>query len=253
MSTPPADALVRVLVVEDEPLARQKLRALVDELEWAACVGEAADGRVALALLDELEPDLVFLDVELPELSGLAALEQASHAPAVVFTTAYDRYAVSAFELAAVDYLLKPFGRERFMAAAERARRALGAEGPSGAERARLALGGAQEPLTRLLVRDRGRITPVSVADIERLEAEDDYVALHAHGRRHLVYLPLADFERRLDARQFLRIHRSHIVNLDFVRHLVPYDGTRFQVEMRDGTKILASRARSRELRHLAL
>src|SRR5690606_25446635 len=108
-----------------------------------------------------------------------------------------------------------------------RARRALGADGPSGAERARLALGGAQEPLTRLLVRDRGRITPVAVADVERLEAEDDYVALHAHGQCHLVYLPLADFERRLDPRQFLRIHRSHIVNLDFVRHLMPYDGTR--------------------------
>jgi two-component system LytT family response regulator len=245
---------VRVLLVEDEPLARQTLRALVDELPWATCVGEAADGRTALALLDEMRPELVLLDIELPELSGLEVLARARHRPAVVFTTAYDRYAVSAFELAAVDYLLKPFGRERFRAAAERARRALASDDdPPAAERARQALADAGAPLTRLLVRDRGRITPIAARDIERLEAEDDYVALHAQGRRHLVYLPLGDFEQRLDPAQFLRVHRSHIVNLDFVRHLVPYDAGRLQVEMRDGTKILASRARSKTLRDRAL
>ena len=248
----------RVLVVEDEPLARAKLRALVDELPWAECVGEAADGRAALAMLDALRPDVVFLDIELPELSGLEVLARATHQPAVVFTTAYDRYAVSAFELAAVDYLLKPFGRERFQAAAERARRAAvpaADDEPPPAERARRALAelGAGGPLTRLLVRDRGRITPIAVRDVERLEAEDDYVALHAHGRRHLVYLPLNEFEQRLDPAQFVRVHRSHIVNLDFVRHLVPFDAGRLQVEMRDGTRVLASRARSKALRELAL
>jgi DNA-binding LytR/AlgR family response regulator len=102
-------------------------------------------------------------------------------------------------------------------------------------------------------VRDRGRITPIAVRDIERLEAEDDYVALYAHGRRHLVYLPLADFEQRLDPAQFVRVHRSHVVNLDFVRHLVPFDAGRLTVEMRDGTRIVASRARSKALRELAL
>ena len=253
--------LVRVAIVEDEPLALQRLRALVAELAWATCVGEAADGRAAVALLESRRPELVFLDVELPELSGLEVLARSAHAPAVVFTTAYDHYAVSAFELAAVDYLLKPFGRERFHAAAERARRALSAgEEPDGAdaappvaERARRALAEGSGPLARLLVRDRGRITPIAVGDIERLEAEDDYVALFAHGRRHLVYLPLADFEQRLDPAQFVRIHRSHVVNLDYVRHLVPYDAGRLQVEMRDGTRILASRARSRVLRERAL
>ena len=118
--------------------------------------------------------------------------------------------------------------------------------------RARAALS-ARGPLTRVFVRDRGRILPIPVREIERLEAEDDYVALHARGRRFLVYLPLGEFERRLDPDHFLRIHRSHIVNLDHVSALAPYDGARLQVEMRDGTKILASRARSRELRHLAI
>jgi two-component system LytT family response regulator len=253
---------VRVLVVEDEPHARAKLRALVDGLPWATCVGEAADGRDALARVDALRPDLVFLDVELPELGGLDVLERAAHRPAVVFTTAYDRYAVRAFELAAVDYLLKPFGAERFAAAAERARRALAAGGEAGddeeqppppGERARRALAEGAGPLTRLLVRDRGRITPVAVRDVERLEAEDDYVALHAHGRRHLVYVPLGELEARLDPAQFVRVHRSHVVNLDFVRHLAPYDAGRLLVEMRDGTRIVASRARSAVLRGLAL
>ena len=254
--TSSSEAPARVLIVEDEPLARGKLRALVDALPWATCVGEAADGRTALEQLDALRPDLVFLDIELPEMNGLDVLARARHAPAVVFTTAYDRYAVSAFELAAVDYLLKPFGRERFLAAAERARKALAAvadDEPPAAERARRALAETAGPLTRLLVRDRGRITPIAVRDIERLEAEDDYVALHAHGRRHLVYLPLGEFEARLDPAQFVRVHRSHIVNLDFVKHLVPFDAGRLQVEMRDGARILASRARSKALRELAL
>jgi two-component system LytT family response regulator len=247
------EAAVRVLIVEDEPLARQKLRVLVDEVPWLACAGEAGDGSTALRLIDELEPDLVLLDIELPELDGLTVLARAEHTPAVIFTTAYDHYAVSAFELAALDYLLKPFGRERFQVAVERARRTLEAGAPSTRERAQRALGARDAPLDRILVRDRGRITPVALAEIERLEAEDDYVAVIAGGRRFLVYLPLAEFERRLDARRFVRVHRSHIVNLDFVRHLVPFDAGRLQVEMRDGTRILASRARSRALRDLAL
>jgi two-component system LytT family response regulator len=135
----------------------------------------------------------------------------------------------------------------------ERARRSVQAESEEGpAERAREALA-LERPMTRVFVRDRGRILPIPVAEIVRLEAEDDYVGLHARGRRFLVYLPLGEFERRLDPERFLRVHRSHIVNLDHVSALVPFDGARLQVEMRDGTKIMASRTRSRELRHLAI
>jgi two-component system, LytTR family, response regulator len=160
---------------------------------------------------------------------------------------------VSAFELEALDYLLKPFGRERCLAAIERARRTLDTgEAGSLIERVRGAIGGAG-PLTRLFVRDRDRIVPLAVDDIERLESADDYVAVHARGRSYLVYLTLGDFERRLDPGRFLRVHRAHIVNLDCVKHLVPYDGSRMQLEMRDGTRILASRARSKDLRQLAV
>ena len=244
---------VRALIVEDEPLARQQLSELIGEVSWMQCIGEAATGAAAVRIIDELEPDLVFLDIQMPELSGLEVLERISHDPGIIFTTAFDQYAVSAFELGALDYLLKPFGRERFGAALERARRALEA-GPDESVRHRVSTAlTAQGPVPRVFVRDRGKILPIPTQEIERLEAEDDYVALHARGRRFLVYVALGDLEKRLDPERFLRVHRSHVVNLDHVSALVPYDATRLQVEMRDGTKIMASRTRSRELRHLAI
>jgi two-component system LytT family response regulator len=251
---------IRALIVEDEPLARRTLREIIAEVPWLELVGEAETGTHAVEMIDALAPDLVFLDIEMPELSGIEVLGRVSHAPAVIFTTAYDRYAVSAFELEALDYLLKPFGRERCLAALERARRVLplGATSngvplaPPVVERARSVVSDTG-PLTRLFVRDRDRIVPVAAVDIERLEAADDYVEVHTKVRSYLVYLTLNDFERRLDPERFIRVHRAHIVNLDFVKQLVPFDGSRMQVEMRDGTKILASRTRSKELRQLAI
>ena len=246
----------RAVIVEDEPIARAQLRDLLGDVDWIDCVGEASDGVSAISVIDRMRPDLVFLDIEMPELSGLEVLRRIEHDPAIVFTTAYDKFAVAAFELEAIDYLLKPFGRDRLLAALERVRRAVREEGDLAVgRRAHEALNqlSGTEPLTRIFVRDRGRIVPIAVRDIERLEADDDYVAVHARGRRYLVYLNLSEFEARLDPALFLRIHRSHIVNLDWVAALSNYDATRLQVELRDGTKLLASRTRSRELRHLVV
>jgi two-component system LytT family response regulator len=246
----------RAVIVEDEPIARAQLRDLVGEVDWMECVGEAADGLTAVALIDEVKPDLVFLDIEMPELSGLDVLARIRHDPAIVFTTAYDKFAVAAFELEAIDYLLKPFGRDRLFAALERVKRAVRDEADVPvARRAHEAVDqlSGSGPLTRIFVRDRGRILPVSAADIERLEADDDYVAVITRGRRFLVYLGMNEFESRLDPERFVRVHRSHIVNMDHVAAMVPFDATRLQIEMRDGTKIIASRTRSRELRGLAI
>jgi two-component system, LytTR family, response regulator len=242
---------VRALIVEDEPIARQRLRALIADTEWLECVGEAENGPAALRAIDELQPDLVFLDIELPEMSGLEVLERITHQPLVIFTTAYSKYAVAAFELEALDYLIKPFGPERFSSALERVRKSLKQPDhvPSLA-RAREGLAHDQ-PLNRLFVRDRGKIVPVDLHDVLYLAAEDDYVAVHLPGRRYLVYLPLTDFERRLDPARFVRIHRSYIVNLDHVTALVPFDPHRLNVELRDGTRLLASRDRSKSLRAL--
>ncbi len=248
--------MLRALLVDDEAPARATLRHLLDGAE-VTIVGEAEDGETALRAAAELAPDLVFLDVQMPEMTGLEVLERLPGTPSVVFTTAFDSYAVAAFELGAVDYLRKPFGRERLAAALARVR-AVRDRTPAAdtAGRVRWAIGataGGAPPLSRLFIRDRGQIVPLRVDEIERLEGEDDYVGLHARGRRHLVYLTLNEFERRLDPDHFLRVHRSHIVNLDHVAALVPYDGTRLQVQMRDGTTLIASRTCSRRLRQIVI
>lgn len=245
----------RALIVEDEALAASTLRALLAEVEWLEVVGEAATGPEALAAIERLAPDLVFLDVELPGCDGLQVARAMGRQPVIIFTTAYDQHAVAAFELAALDYLLKPFGAERLGQALARARRVLDeGDGPDTTSRVEEALGGARdEPLARFFVRDRGKLVLVWTRDVERLEADDDYVRVYARGRVHLVYLTLNDFERRLDPERFVRIHRAHIVNLDFVSHMVPHEGGRIEVQMKDGTRLYASRTRSRELRRLAL
>lgn len=245
--------IVRAFIVEDEPLARKHLRDMLEEVDWIECVGEASDGVTAIREIDALRPALLFLDIHLPERSGIEVLAEIAHAPAVIFTTAYDRYAVAAFELQALDYLLKPFGHDRFMAAIERAKRVLDdAPEEAALPRARTALG-TEGALDRIFVRDQGRIVPVTAREIVRLEAEDDYVRVHTAERRYLVHLPLEQFAQRLDPARFLRVHRSHVVNVDHVRCLVPFDATRLQVELRDGTRIVASRTRSRELRYLVV
>lgn len=246
----------RALIVEDEPLARKTLRDMLADCEWLEIVGEAADGLTAVEQVNELKPDLVFLDINLPELSGLGALKRFTHEPAVIFTTAHDRHAIAAFELAALDYLLKPFGRVRLQQALARAREALERDGPRPGladTRSALAGMGGEGPLERILIRDGGRIVPVAVRDIERVEAEGDYAAVRAKGKTLLVNLPLGDFEARLDPARFVRVHRSHLVNLDFVDAIEPFDNSQLLVKMRDGVKITASRAASKRLREWSI
>ena len=241
---------VTSLIVDDEPLARGRLRALAARAPWLEVVGEAATGRAAVAVVDELQPDLLFLDVQLPDVSGLEVLRRVRHRPAVIFTTAYDQYAVTAFELGALDYLLKPFGRDRFGLAVDRARPFVEAQvGSAAGERANAVM--TAGPVTRLFVRDAGRIVPVPAASIERFEACDDYVLVHAGNRTFRLNLQLSDLEARLDPRTFVRVHRSHLVNFDHVRSLEPYDGSRFQLTLKSGATIVASRQRSRVLRDL--
>jgi len=156
---------VRALIAEDEPHARASLREYLKDAEWVDVVGEAADGQHAALLIDELRPDLLFLDVRMPELTGLEVVQRIRHLPEIVFTTAYDRFAMAAFELGALDYLLKPFGRERFAVMLERVRRRLGLPGDD-AERARQALGPL--PLGRLFARVGDRAVPIPVDMAER-------------------------------------------------------------------------------------
>jgi len=256
-ATPP----LRVVIVEDEPLARVLLRDLVLGAPALALVGETDNGRDALSLLQDHQPDVVFLDIHLPELDGLQVLEHAGRQserpqPHVVFTTAYDAYAVHAFELGAADYLVKPFSRERFARAVERVQRSIRSTPamPTGVplvSRVRELYGEASShvPLRHVYVRTRGGISPVPVSTIERLEADDDYVVLVVGGARHLVTVPLGELLARLDGSRWVRVHRSHAVNLDHVRALLPQDAGRWAVVMQSGERIIASRTGTRQLR----
>lgn len=257
---------IRALIVEDAAPARRKLTRLLDGLDWIELVGEAADGESAVRRIDRLNPDLVLLDVRLPGRSGLEVLERTRRSPHVIFTTAYDEYAVTAFELHALDYVQKPFSRRRFMRALERARVALGrgrgqthddgtreeAEEPALRERAREAL--RRGPVEQIFVRRSGRVVPLRVRDIVWLEARGDYVALHTAGeRRFLVRTTLGGLVEHLGRERFLRIHRSRAVNLSHVLAFDPSDGSRLRVRLSDGSHVMASRRRSRELRRRVL
>jgi len=240
---------LRALVVEDEPLARTRLRDLLEPVPWIRWVGEAATVGAALDALTRLHPDLVFLDVQLAGGSGLDVLREAEAGIGIIFTTAHDRFAVTAFELGALDYLLKPFGAERFARALERARPLLLARRSSAAERGREVLG--PDRLQRLFVRDGGRIVPLAVTEIERVQACDDVVLVHAAGRIYRLPVTLAELEERLDPGRFVRVHRSHLVNLDQVVSFAPTEDARLLVTLRSGNTVFASRTRSRELRGL--
>ena len=226
-------------------------------------VATCGDGASALARIRALRPDLVLMDIHMPVLTGLQvaqALAGDERAPAVIFTTAYDEHALAAFELHAVDYLLKPFSHERFV---EAVTHALGADrsSPATTGDAGAALAGAVDalqapadsPLARVLVRDQGRIFPINVDSIEHLRSDTKYTALAVKGHSYLVRLPIVAFEQRLDPARFIKLHRSCIVNLDFVESLTPDENSQLVARMTDGTLITANRDVSRKLREQSI
>jgi two-component system, LytTR family, response regulator len=240
---------VRALIVEDEALARRNLREYLDEADWVEVVGEALDGHEAVRLATKLRPDLLFLDVRLPELNGLEVARRAGGSAEIVFTTAYDRFAIAAFEIGAIDYLVKPFGRERFAATLERVKVRLGQPGDAASERAESTLSAG--PLRRIYARHGERIVPIPVASVVRIQAQGDYAEVHAAAGTFLLHISLSELTERLDPARFQRVHRSHVVNLDFVEHLQPHEDRRLRITLRNGSEVIASRAASEELRKL--
>ncbi|MFZ6871521.1 LytR/AlgR family response regulator transcription factor [Undibacterium sp. Di27W] len=239
-------------IAEDEPLAREVLRDAVSDRPELSLIGEAADGVTALTQINLLKPDVVFMDIQMPEMTGLEVLRRLSHLPEIVFTTAYDQYAVTAFELHAVDYLLKPFTRERFDAAVDRLLDA--PPSMQAMEHAlNLAAGRDSGRLERILVRDRGHIFPVNVNDIAYLKADAKYTAIIVGDRTHLVRLGITELETRLDPARFIRIHRSLLVNLDFVVSMKADEQSQLRLHMRDGSELLANREASRMLRDMSI
>jgi len=241
---------VAAFVVDDEPVARAGLRAMLGEFGWVDVVGEAADGESAVAGIRALRPELVFLDVQMPGLLGTEVLRRLERPPFVIFTTAYSEHAVTAFELGAVDYLLKPFGPTRLAAAMERVRAALGEPAPADPiERLSGALGGG--PISRLFVRVGGALAALPVERVSWFEADGDYVIAHEGSARHVLHLSLSRLDARLDPRRFARVHRAHIVNLDQVRAFRRDARGNLEAELLDGARVPVSRARAQEIRSL--
>jgi two-component system, LytTR family, response regulator len=256
---------IRVLVVDDEPLARSGVCELLERDPELAVVGEAANGEEAVELIAELAPDLVMLDVQMPGLTGFDVLRQVGpeKMPAVVFVTAYDQFAVRAFEVNAIDYLLKPFDDDRFALTVARAKKAV-RHAHVGELSRRLAdllekTGtpvNVQSPLQartsdyadRLVVKSGGRVFFLRSDEVDWIEAADYYVKLHALGKAHLLRETMNALEARLDPKRFFRVHRSAIVNLDRIRELQPYFRGEHMLILQDGTRLKLSRARREKL-----
>lgn len=242
--------MIRVLIVDDEELARDAVRLLLESEADIEIVGECADGASAVQQILELEPDLVFLDVQMPELSGIEVIEAvgADKMPAVVFATAYDEYAVKAFEASALDYLIKPFSDERFEEAVDRVRRRLDERRRGDIEsRFRQLLdgvgrGGAGAGQSRFMARERDSIRFVNAVDIRWVEAAGDYVVLHADDEQLMLRDSMTAMEQKLDPSSFVRIHRSHIVNVNHIREIKPYFSGDYIAYLTDGTELKVSR-----------
>jgi two-component system LytT family response regulator len=236
----------RVLIVDDEPPARRKLRSHLEEAEGVEIVGEASDGLEAVDAIRELAPDLVFLDIQMPGMTGFEVLEAVGPEamPPVVFVTAYDEFAVKAFEVEAVDYLLKPYDAGRFGQALDRALRRLAEKAPTRERMERLleTVGPGNRSLQRLVVRKHHRLLLIGVDEVTHLSARENYVEVFTASGSYLIRDTLSRLESRLDPTRFVRVHRSEIVNLDFVKELQPWTHGDYLIILESGEELRLSR-----------
>jgi two-component system, LytTR family, response regulator len=239
VSKPPKK--LRTLIVDDEELARKVLRELLSAHEEIEIIAECKNGLEAVKAVSEHKPDLLFLDVQMPKLTGFDVLELIGNEVSVIFVTAYDEYAMKAFEVHAVDYLLKPVGKDRLAAALQRVK-GRSQELPAPAE-----LVAASRPAgqfaERLVVKDGTRVTLIPTAKLDYAEAQDDYVALASEGRKHLKQQTIASLEAALDPKHFVRIHRSYVVNLERVTRIEPYGKDSRVAVLSSGIRLPVSRA----------
>ena len=233
---------LRVAIVDDEAPARAILREYLEREPGVEVVAECANGFEAVQAVTSVKPDLLLLDVQMPKLDGFEVLELIERDVAVVFVTAYDQYALKAFDVHAVDYLLKPFGPERLTEALDRARARLARGIPPAPEGLAARLQSARTPVTRVLIRDGASVHIVPLSKIDYAEAQDDYVAIHAERRTYLKEQTMAQLESTLDGRQFVRIHRSYLLNIDRLARVEATDTDSRVAILRDDTRLPVSR-----------
>lgn len=240
-------ANLKALIVDDEELARRLIREYLKPHADIDVVGECENGLEAVKDIGTLAPDLVFLDIQMPKLTGLEVLDLTGRRSGVIFTTAYDQYALKAFDLHAVDYLLKPFSQERFDEALTRARKLLGQTEPA----LDSLIADTSEKLERVLIRDREQVHVIPVEKIDYVEAQDDYIAIHSEGRSYLKTQRLSDLEQKLDAKTFVRVHRSYIVNVSQLQAIEKFGKDGHAARLRSGKRIPISRAGYERIRSI--
>ena len=254
-------AKIKTLIVDDEPLARRNLRVLLEKDPQIEIVDECRNGREAVKAINTMSPDLIFLDIQMPEMDGFDVLERVGpeHIQAIIFVTAFDHYALKAFDVHALDYLLKPFDDERFVHALQRAKSQIEARQMNKLTQRLLALLEGRESdrkvslqqknyLTRLMIKVSGRVVLLKVDEIDFIEADGNYAKLHVGRKSHLLREKMHDLEERLDPAQFVRIHRSVIVNLDRIKEMHPHFNGDYIVVLEDGRKLRLSRTRRENL-----
>jgi two-component system, LytTR family, response regulator len=244
---------INAIIIEDEEPARKLLKTYLKEHEEINLLGEFSDGLSGVKAIQEFRPDLVFLDIQMPKLNGFEVLELSEFKPMIIFTTAYDQYAIKAFEANAVDYLLKPFSRERFADALKKAKVDLAKQiTDSGNLKSAIAvIDEKPEILERIAVRSGSKIHLIPAGDILYIEADGDYVKFHTKEGSHLKEKPMKYFETHLDPKQFARIHRSYIANVNFIQRLDYYDKESYSAVLKDGTQLKVSSNGYKLLREL--
>lgn len=248
---------IKAMIVDDEPLAREKIRQMLKDESAIEVVAECASGSKALTAIEKFHPDLLFLDIQMPQMDGFAVLAAIpkDNMPHVIFVTAYDQYALKAFEVYALDYLLKPFDRERFKSAIGRAKSQIRKDQSTHVSEGVIALleelQASSKQLDRLVIKNAGRIHFLKTNDIDWIEAEGNYVRIHSGKDSHLLREPISSLETQLNAKKFLRIHRSTIVNLDRIHELQPWFHGEYRIILKDGTQLMLSRSYREKLQQV--
>jgi two-component system LytT family response regulator len=245
--------MLKAIIVDDEELARQVLREFLLEAAAVEIVAECANGFEAVKAIGEHRPDVLFLDIQMPKLDGFEVLELIDPPVAVIFVTAYDQYAMKAFDAQAVDYLLKPFSAERLGKALDRARALLAEPDPKPFQAGELAAAARPpgQPLERVVVKDGTKVHIIPMAKLDYVEAQDDYIALRSEKKSYLKQQTISSIEGQLDPRRFVRIHRSYVVNLERIARIEPYTKDSRVAVLQDGTQIPVSRSGHARLKEL--
>lgn len=241
---------IKAIIVDDEKLGRDIIKEFLDDHPQVEIVAECRDAHDALDAIDKHHPDLIFLDIQMPEVNGFELLEMLDDPPKVIFSTAYDQYAIKAFEVNAIDYLLKPYDAERFNLAVERAIQHIQSNQKQDDTIQKLlqTMRASQPYLERLLIKQAGRIVIITCKEIHLIKAMDDYAEICTHNESCLIQQSLNHLEQRLNPDQFVRVHRSYIVNIDAIRDIVALSSSRYKLFLKDGKEIFVSRSGYKKL-----